>query len=505
MDLKSLYYLIFVFAVAVVYYGVYKIPKAQKIVIAIANILFIVSVCYEKALAIILAMTLAVYGISLLIQMALNNKNKGQAKLFMWMGVIFVIAILCYFKFFTYTYDILAEFAAGYGVNLTPLITPVGISYYSLSMIAYILDVYHKKHPAEKNFVDFFVFITYFPAIIQGPIGIYKTIGAQFKQTHEFDENAVIMGLMRIVWGYIKKVVIADRIGIMVIAILKDDNAVGVMLIWAMVLYSFQIYTDFSGGIDVVMGISECLGIKLRENFKAPLISQSVTEYWQRWHMSLGDFMEKYIYYPIVLHRSVMKFSKKIPNAYLQKVFSATFASVIVFVIVGIWHGTGWNYVVYGAYQAFFVSSAVLLGPAYKKIREVLHIDTETMTYKLLTILRTFTILVFGRFFIRAKDLTQAIELFKRAFSKWNINVLFDGSQLNYGLDYKNLYLMYVLIILIIIVDVLHDKGFKFRETILRQDIAFRFTVYFVALFTIIIFGIYGPGYDSVSFIYQGF
>ena len=131
------------------------------------------------------------------------------------------------------------------------------------------------------------------------------------------------MGIQRSVWGYFKKLVVADRIGILVMGILQDENAVGPVVVYALILYSFQIYADFSGGIDVIMGISEMLDISLTENFRSPLVSTSVTEYWQRWHISLGEFMEKYIYYPIVLNRNVMKFSKKIPGKYISRAFSA--------------------------------------------------------------------------------------------------------------------------------------------------------------------------------------
>ena len=218
--------------------------------------------------------------------------------------------------------------------------------------------------------------------------------------------------------------------------------------------------------------------------------------------------MEKYIYYPIVLNRKVMKFSKRINNKYLQKSFSATLAAVIVFVIVGIWHGTGWNYVAYGCYQALFVSSAVLLMPVYKKSKECLHINENCLSWKLFGIIRTFFILVIGRFFIRASSLTSAIDLLKKAFGRFELSglhVLFDGSLDNYGLDYKNRTVMYIGILALIVVDIIHLRGYKLREWIMKQDIAFRYFVYFVALFSFIIFGVYGVEFDSSSFIYQGF
>lgn len=505
MELKSLAYVIFCLAVIIVYYLAKRIPKGQRSVLLIANCILILSLTRKTVLLLILALCAFVFFVAKGLYKAVEEKSKGKSRIFLYVGLVGVIGLLCYFKFFKDSYAALQELLALRGIGLADLIVPVGISYYSLSLIAYLLDIYHKKLKPETNFLDFVTFVTFFPSIVEGPINLYKKVAPQLVAVHDFDPDNFTRGFLRCLWGYFKKVVIADRIGILVMGILTADGSYGFTLFWAMVLYSFQIYTDFSGGIDVIMGVAEALDIKLSENFKAPLVSKSITEYWQRWHMSLGEFMEKYIYYPIVLNRNVMKFSKKIKNSYMQKVFSATLASVIVFVIVGIWHGTGWNYVVYGCYQALFVSTAVLLGPVYKKMREVLHIDDKCISYRILTCLRTFVLLTFGRYFIKARDLDQTFELFRRTFTKWNVGVLFDGSMLEYGLDYKNLILMYLCILLIIVTDILYYRGIRLREIIMKQDVIFRFTVYLAALFAIIIFGIYGEGFTSASFIYQGF
>ena len=508
MELKSLTYVVFALAVAALYYGAGAVKYGQRIVLLAANLVFIAATSGKKSLAIITLCVAISFFAGLCIEKAVLANQKSKARRLFWLDVIVSLAILCYFKFFKDTFVLLQDFLAGRGIAVSELVSPIGLSYFTLTMIAYANDIYHKKHPAERNFLNYFVFITYFPSIVQGPINLYKKTAPQFKLRHQPSAEKITMGLQRSLWGYIKKVVIADRIGILVIAILKDEAAGGFLLFWAMVLYSFQIYADFSGGIDVIMGLSEMLDISLTENFRAPLVSRSITEYWQRWHMSLGEFMEKYLYYPIVLNRSVMKFSKRIHNSYLKKVFSATLASVVVFVLVGIWHGTGWNYVVYGCYQAFFVSTAVLLGPWYKKVRAGLHINENAASWKLFQSLRTFLILTFGRFFIRAKDLPQAFSLMRRTFRNFSwrqIYVLFDGTLSNYGLDCKNIQLMYLGILLLIAVDILHERKVKLRETVCRQDVVTRFVIYLLAVFAIVIFGIYGPEFSSSSFIYQEF
>ena len=509
MELKSLGYIAFCLLVILVYYLARHInDKAQRYVILAANIIMILSVSRPDVLLLIMLLALFVFLMGRAIHKAIIAGNKKKSHILLWVGIVGVIGLLCYFKFFKETYTALQMLLAANGVTIGDVIVPAGLSYYSLSLTAYLIDIYHKKQEPETSYIDFLTFMTFFPSIIEGPINMYKKLSPQLKASHEFNPDNFIRGFQRAIWGYFKKVVIADRIGILVMGILTGDNRVGLRLFWAMVLYSFQIYTDFSGGIDVIMGVAEAMDIKLSENFKAPLCSKSVTEYWQRWHMSLGEFMEKYIYYPIVLNRKVMKFSKKIKNKYLQKVFSATLASIIVFVVVGIWHGTGWNYVVYGCYQAIFVSSAVLLGPCYKKWKEKLHINDKCLSWRLFATLRTFIILTFGRYFIKAGDLDQAFELFRDTFSglhNWNLGTLIDGSMAGYGLDFKNQMIMYMSIILLIIVDIAHFKGVKIREEFMKLDIVVRYIVYMAAIMSIVIFGIYGVGFTGASFIYQGF
>ena len=501
MELKSLFYLEFCLFVAVIYFLLQKTDK-QKYVLLGASVFFLMINSGKKAVLMVLIFTsvsfLAAIGIE-----KTTEKRKRQGLLLI--GFLSSIGVLLYCKFFSGLAVLVQQLAHVQAIHTVDLIVPMGISYYTLSMYGYLLDVYHKKYPAEKKFFDYLTYLLYFPAIVEGPINLYKKLVPQIRTRHTFDWDRMVNGLQRMLWGYFKKMVVADRIGIFVNGVLQDHSTHGVTIIYAMILYSFQIYTDFSGGIDVIMGISHILGIDLVENFKSPLVSKNVTEYWARWHKSLGEWMEKYIYYPIVLNRNLMKFSRKIKDKYMSRAFTAVIASVVVFIIVGIWHGTGWNYVVYGMYQALFVASAVALKPVYTRIKETLHINEKCLSWNIFCIVRTFVILFFGRLLIKASDLGQAWELIVRMAKLDNWNVLADGSLVNYGLDFKNMIVMWIGVLIVIIVDVMHEQGIKFRETLMKQDIVFRYAVYVTALMVIVIFGIYGKGFDAASFIYQGF
>lgn len=504
MSIHSLAFLVFAAFLLSIYYLLQK-TDLQKYVLLAAGMGCVVGMSSVFSAVVIVLLSLAVFLIALKIERLIkeNGAKAPGAAVWFWCGAFLDIGLLLYFKFFRNTWIFLQKLLAAEHITIGELIAPIGIAYYSLALYAYLSDVYHKKYGAEKNYLLFLTYVTYFPALIEGPVNFYKTMMPQLKTRHTFRETRIVMGMQRSLWGYFKKLVIADRIGILVTGILQDEGAVGPLVFYALVLYSFQIYCDFSGGIDVIMGISEMLDIRLTENFRSPLVSASVTEYWQRWHISLGEFMEKYLYYPIVLNRKVMKLSKKIPGKYISRAFSAAFASVVVFVIVGIWHGTGWNYLVYGMYQAFFVSTAVLLGPVYKKLKMTFSVRESTLGWRLFTVLRTFVVLVFGRMLIKAGNLQQAAGLLQRLFSPGGLHALFDGTVYRYGLDFKNVFLMYACILLIIVVDILHERGICFRKTLMEQGIVFRYIVYYSLLFAIIIFGIYGPEFDSSNFIYQ--
>lgn len=502
MEIKSFSYIAFALVIMLLYYSFARVKFAQSIVLFCANVFFIFMACGLRSVILILLLTAFVYGMGLVIEKK-RKESKQAAKVWMLVGVIAVIGVLCYFKFFKFTFSILQDMLAKNKLVISDLITPVGISYYSLTMIAYMIDISHKKYPAERNLFYFATFITYFPSIVEGPINMYKKVACQIKEQHLYKSENLRMGLLRCIWGFFKKVVIADRIGLFVASIL-DGGYVGPINLLAIVLYSFQIYGDFSGGIDIVMGISEMLDIKLTENFRSPLVAKSVTEFWQRWHMSLGEFMEKYIYYPIVLGKKTRKIAKKIKNNYMQTVFAATIASVIVFVIVGIWHGTGWNYVAYGCYQAFWTSTAILLAPVYKTMKEKLHIDDRTLGWKLFTIIRTFCILLLGRFLTRAKDLSQALALIFKSFTP-SIDGIEPLLRNELGLDSMNILVMILGIALLIGVDIANENGYYFRERITRKGVVVRYCVYFAGIFSILILGIYGAEFSSVSFIYGGF
>lgn len=386
-------------------------------------------------------------------------------------------------------------------------LVPLGISFYTLQAVGYVIDVYRGKYEPDRNLFRYALFVSYFPQIVQGPIGRHNDLAHQLYEPHRFDYQRLKFGLQRTLWGYFKKMVIADRIAVLVSEVFGNYSQYsGFTIIFAALIYTLQVYADFSGGMDIICGISEALGIRLAENFQRPFFAKSVAEFWRRWHITLGSWMREYVFYPLAMSKPFGSLAKKLRKSfgpYVAKVLPSCLASFIVFILVGLWHGAAWKYFAYGLFQAVFVSTGTLFEPLYKKGRNRFKVDLNSKSWQLFQMVRTYLVLTVGRFIIRADSVTDAFQMLKAAFSEFNPWVFFDGSFFKLGLDAANFHLMLILIGLLFVIDSIQEKGIHIREKISGMNIAVRWTIYYIAIFAIIIFGMYGPGYNAASFIYQ--
>lgn len=417
-----------------------------------------------------------------------------------------ILAVVKYANFFIENVNSL--FGSG---TIAPLdlLLPLGISFYTFQSIGYVIDVYRDKYAPDRNLLQYALFVSYFPQIIQGPIGRHNDLAHQLYAPHRFDYERLTFGLQRSLWGYFKKLVIADRVGLWTSTVVSGYmNYEGITVFLGVLFYTVRIYADFSGGMDIVCGVSEALGIKLTENFRQPYFSRSVAEFWQRWHITLGTWMREYVFYPLAMSKPFGNMTQKLRKSvgpYAAKVLPTSLASFIVFILVGIWHGAGWHYVVYGLYQAWFVSTGTLFQRFYAKCRAFFHVDEEHLCWKVFQGIRTTLVITTGRYFVHADSLQGAFHMLKATVSRFDPWIFFDGSLFTLGLDRKNFTLMLFAVFIMLAVDTVHERGVRIRETIARQNIVVRWAVYYAAIFAIIIFGIYGPGYDATSFIYQKF
>jgi len=439
-----------------------------------------------------------------------NTKKKNNILVFSLLLVLGVLGFLKYFNFFAANINsFLNIFPVEIEIPTIKFLLPLGISFYTFQSIGYIIDINRGKISADKNFLKFALFLSFFPQIVQGPISRYDQLAHQLYDSHSFDYNRVKFGLQLMLWGLFKKMVIADRLAIAVDTIFTSPSEFkGLSIYIGAVFLSFQIYCDFSGGIDIARGIAQSLGITLAENFRRPFFSTSIEEYWRRWHITLGSWMRDYVFYPLSLSKTFTKLgrtSRKLIGKRLGKIFPVLLASIITFLAVGIWHGPYWKYIAFGLYYSLLISLGLLITPSFNKLLIKLNIKTDCFSWRLTKIILIFTVTTIGRYFTHADGLRHALRMLQQTFSVFNPWVLFDGTFLKLGLIRQEYFILFISILFLIVVEYFQEKGVCIRTKLAEQNLIFRWSFYFLGIFSIIIFGIYGATYDSTDFIYRGF
>ena len=403
------------------------------------------------------------------------------------------------------------HFRLGMRIPGADFLLPLGISFYTFQSMGYLIDVYRGKYSAERNVLRLALFTSYFPSILQGPINRHDELAGQLYAPHKFSGRRFREGILRMLWGFFKKMIIAERAASIVNEVFggfEQHRYAGFTIFVAALLYGVQLYADFAGGMDIVFGASELFGIRLRENFRQPYMARSISEFWQRWHISLGGWMRDYVFYPIALSKPFAKMQKNLKkkvNPYFGKVFPSFLASFLVFILVGIWHGANWKYVIYGIYHATFVSTETLFEQPYAAMRRMCRIRENASGWKLFQMVRTLFIVSIGRYCDVAPDAGTVFRLLRATFSKFNPWIFFDNSLYELGLDEKNFGLLILMILLLAAVDLVNERGKTLRGVIAAQQLPFRWAVYLAAVSAILVFGMYGPGFDMASFIYAQF
>lgn len=371
MSIVSMAFLIFIAISLCIYYIT---PRTlQWIVLLIFSVVFFVLSSSVKML-IILSVIILINWISALI----IEKNNSKRRLIYVLTITLNLALLVFFKdinFFPDTLNAIAEFL-GYPAQLPriSILAPIGISYFMLNLIGYITEVYWGKFPAQKNIGKIFLFTSYFPLMTSGPFIKYDQTGKNLIEKHEFNYDRIVSGAERILWGFFKKLVIAERLNIIVNTVYSDFITFGgSYILIAAVCFVMQLYTDFSGAIDIALGVSECFGIVLPENFDIPFWSTNISEFWRRWHITLGNWLREYVFYPLLRSNAFRRLkkwcTKKIGKSYEKKfnlpVYMAMF---ITWFLIGFWHGGKWNYIFgSGLYYWFVITVSEICSPLFSR------------------------------------------------------------------------------------------------------------------------------------------
>ena len=461
----------------------------------------------------ILSTSLIIYGVSRFIQKNYDSGDEAMIKKnrpVLITGLVVVIGILIYSKFAARLLTLIAGYMGGDGTTVMEVLMPLGISYYTFASVSYMLDVYWKRVEAQKNPLKILLYLIYFPHILQGPIPKYEKLAPQLYEGHAFDYRRLCFGLQLILWGIFQKLVIADRLGLFVTPVFHNwQEYHGFVLLLATFFCAFQLYMDFSGCICMAEGMSEIFGITIEKNFKRPFFSQSVEEYWRRWHISLGNFFKDYLCMPIAVAKSVKKKSKEIRKKHGRQAGNnyITLLSVsAVWLCSGIWHGTGINYVLWGISQGVIILFSIFMEPVYKRVIEKLRINVNSKLWKAFRVVRTFILAAFlPKTLTMLTSPAKTLGFLKSMLKLDNFSIFTDGTIFDLGLDKVNFTIAIASLLVLVAVSTLQEKGIKLREELEKKNIAVRTLVYLAGLWWIILFGIYGSKYDISTFTYMNF
>ena len=430
---------------------------------------------------------------------AKNDTQKGRQG---WMtaGILLNVAALAGFKYLDFLFETLNGLLAAVGLHWTlrgmELLAPLGISFYVFQALSYIWDVYDGKVAAEKNLGYFALYLSFFPKLLSGPLERYQDFRAQLTAHKRVNLEAMADHLLRIGWGLFKKIVIADRLAVVVDTVFAaPQDFASPKLVLAVAAYAFQVYLDFSAYTDIAIGIAGMLGFELSENFKRPYLAISVIDFWRRWHITLSTWLRDYIFLPLEY-----KDRRKQPRKLWMSLHM-----LVTFLISGLWHGANWTFVVWGGLHGFYQALELLTQPVRDRLVKRWNINRDAFLHRAFQILLTFLLVCLGWLFFRAESLAQAGGMLKAIFTLKGLHTpgawkLADGSL---GLDNQDLGLLGVALLGYIGVEILqgkHDLLAFFK----RQPTWLRWTLYYALFFAITIFGFYGE-VTGADFVYMQF
>ena len=442
---------------------------------------------------------------------AYKAKKKKRRFLILCLALALNFGILAVLKYTAFAVvnvnSLLHTFGAETTLTVPSLILPLGISFYTFQTMGYLIDVYWAKAEAQKNIFKLALFTSFFPQLIQGPISRFSDLAPQLFGEHKFERKNVTYGLQRILWGYFKKLVIADRVLIAVNAAAESpENFGGVYVFLLIILYSVQIYADFTGGIDITIGIAEAMGIRLAENFNRPFSSRSTKEYWNRWHITMGSWFNDYVFNPVSVCRPMLAISKKSRKWFGKKVgkrIPVYLATVITWFLTGLWHGAGWNFIVWGLLNALVIIVSQELEPLYSRFRKRFPRLCASWGYGAFASIRTFLLMGLIRSLDVYRNVPLTFKMWGSIFTKFNLPELLSGGISALGLGLAD----YIIIVCgCIIMFAVSSLG---KERSVRDRLYNRPVLSWClcgALFVaVILFGAYSVGYDASQFIYNQF
>lgn len=500
MLFNSLNFMVF-FPIVVLLYWI--IPKKLRYIWLLAASYYFYMSWNAKYAILIGISTIITYLCGLGIDAVRKKKLQNEIrylKLVVALGFVSNLGILFFFKYFDFFLGNVNRILSVFHIRLLTsrfdIILPVGISFYTFQALGYIVDVYRDNIKAEKNLLKYALFVSFFPQLVAGPI---ERSGNLLKQIRDIpfrrtmDYRKITNGLIVMLYGFFLKMVIADRITLLVDEVFAHPYKYGtVELAAAAIGFAIQIYCDFGSYSLIAIGAAQVMGFALMENFNAPYFSKSIKEFWRRWHISLSTWFRDYLYIPLGGNRC--------------KTIRRYFNVMVTFLVSGLWHGASWNYVIWGGIHGAYQVAGELFMPWKKKFVQRFKVKTECTSYKLGQMLSTFLLTTFAWIFFRADSFRMAILYIQRMFRKWNPWVLFDGSIYALGLDRTEMCILAVAVIILFLADMVRYRaGKRMDEYLESQNLVFKWFVIICLILFVVVYGKYGPYYAANQFIYFQF
>ena len=446
--------------------------------------------CFDpRCLAVLIGITLVTYAGGIILE-----KNRSRVLIVCTVAIcLLTLGIFKYLGFITNNINaILARVHVSFTLSAFSLFVPAGISFYTFKGIGYVTDVYRGQEKAESSFLDHALFIAFFPQLIAGPIDRASSLLRQIKEPRRFSEEDFKAGALLMLYGYFEKLIVADRISIIVDRIYGDHMSYsGAAIVLATLCYGIQIYTDFAGYSYISVGAARILGFKVADNFRQPYFATDIKDFWKRWHISMSSWFRDYVYIPLGGNRKG-RWRKLVNN-------------MVTFLLSGLWHGSAWNFVVWGGLHGLYNMVSELTSGYRKRLGEKLGIKEDTFGRRFFKVIMTFIIVDYAWMFFRAGSLSAAVSMTGQILNDFRLYTITADFIKDLGTTGAMLNSMILSLMFILFIDIVHEKGFSIIKWLEEQGTVFRWLCYIGAVLIVILSAIQNLGQSSNAFIYFNF
>lgn len=518
MSVNGLPFLLFVLLCVLVYY---RAPKPRRwIVLLLASAAFYLS--YGVQAGVYLGATVSLtYAFGLRLEELAARTPAGQTpeerrrekrrlarekRAALAGGLLLNFSALAVLKYTGFAVGVVNGLLRREALQAPSLLLPLGISFYIFQSSAYLIDISRGKYPAQHSLARYALFVCWFPQMVQGPINRYEALGAQLYEGNDPDWENIQGGILRMMLGILKKAMIADALAPAVERVYTGyTDYPGVVSFLGSALYCVQLYCDFSGGVDLLCGVSRLFGVGMQENFRQPYFSTSLSEFWRRWHISLGEWMKDYLFYPLALSKAFGRLSKRarglLPPA-VAKRLAPCLATFVVFLAVGVWQGPGWANIAYGLWNGFWMSLGLLWVPVGAKLGERLSGKGWAAFFAVWGIVRTNFLVIIGRYFSHAASLHSALGMLRWTAASPGLDRLSRGTLWQLGLTIPGLRSVGLSLCVLFAISLARERGVDVERWICTRKWYVQFVILFFALW-LIVTGVYGNmDYTPIAYVY---